>query len=218
MDRLVTRSLVFCWAPAIVVLLCTGTAHAQAVKGGLLGTIVDQSGFALPGVTLTITEVNTNVSYSAVTNNSGNYVFSNLKDGKYRVSAELSGFKRVVREGVDVPVNATPRVGHRRGREPAAANRPRRHQPHHRKRPSGGGAARLQPQLPGDDDHRAGRLEDATAALRLLQRAGQPVGERQRSVAPGEQRADRGDRRQSPHGTRPDWKRSSIRVRKTCRL
>jgi hypothetical protein len=110
MDRLVTRTLVFCWAPTVVVLLCAGTANAQAVKGGLLGTIVDQSGFALPGVTLTITEVNTNVSYSAVTNNSGNYVFSNLKDGKYRVSAELSGFKRVVREGVDVPVNATPRV------------------------------------------------------------------------------------------------------------
>src|SRR5580765_6573581 len=110
MDRLVTRTLVFCWAPTVIVLLCAGAANAQAVKGGLLGTIVDQSGFALPGVTLTITEVNTNISYSAVTNNSGNYVFSNLKDGKYRVSAELSGFKRVVRDGVDVPVNATPRV------------------------------------------------------------------------------------------------------------
>ena len=110
MDRLATRTLVSCVAPTVIVLLCTGTAHAQAVKGGLLGNIVDQSGFALPGVTVTITEVNTNISYSAVTNNSGNYVFSNLKDGKYRVAAELSGFKRAVREGVDVPVNATPRV------------------------------------------------------------------------------------------------------------
>ena len=110
MDRLVTRTLVSCWAPTVIVLLCACTANAQAVKGGLLGTIVDQSGFALPGVTVTITEVNTNISYSAVTNESGNYVFSNLKDGTYRVSAELSGFKRALREGVDVPVNATLRV------------------------------------------------------------------------------------------------------------
>jgi hypothetical protein len=110
MGRLVTRTLVSCVAPTVIALLCAGPAAAQAVKGGLLGNIVDQSGFALPGVTVTITEVNTNISYSAVTNTSGNYVFSNLKDGKYRVSAELSGFKRAVREGVEVPVNATPRV------------------------------------------------------------------------------------------------------------
>ena len=187
MGRLVTRTLVSCVAPTVIALLCAGPADAQAVKGGLLGNIVDQSGFALPGVTVTITEVNTNISYSAVTNDSGNYVFSNLKDGTYRVSAELSGFKRAVRDGVEVPVNATLRVdlklevgadrriGHRRRRESAAADRPRRHQPHHRQHPSGGSAARLQPQLPGDDGHGAGRAADAAAALRLLQRAGQPV-------------------------------------------
>ena len=95
---------------AVFVLGCAAIARAQAVKGGLVGNIGDQSGFALPGVTVTITEVNTNISYSTVTNESGNYVFTNLKDGTYRVAAELSGFKRVVRDGVDVPVNATLRV------------------------------------------------------------------------------------------------------------
>jgi len=97
------------WA-AVFALGCAAGARAQAVKGGLVGNIADQSGGALPGVTVTITEVNTNISYSTVTNESGNYVFSNLKDGTYRVAAELSGFKRVVREGVEVEVNATPRV------------------------------------------------------------------------------------------------------------
>src|SRR5881396_1436148 len=85
-------------------------AHAQAVKGSLVGNVTDASGLVLPGVNVTITEVNTNISYSAITNESGNYVFSNLKDGTYRVSGELSGFRRVVRDGVDVPVNATVRV------------------------------------------------------------------------------------------------------------
>src|SRR5258707_14184807 len=110
MGRLVTRMLVFCVAPTVIVLLCAGSAGAQAVKGGLVGNIADQSGFALPGVTVTITEVNTNISYSAITNESGNYVFSNLKDGTYRVVADLGGFKRVVREGRAAPVDATARA------------------------------------------------------------------------------------------------------------
>src|SRR5437016_8658779 len=95
---------------AVFALGCAAIARAEAVKGGLVGNIGDQSGFALPGVTVTITEVNTNISYSTVSNESGNYVFTNLKDGTYRVAAELSRFKRVVRDGVDVPVNATLRV------------------------------------------------------------------------------------------------------------
>src|SRR5258708_6527397 len=110
MVRLFGRTLAACASAAVLVFVCSSTVNAQAVKGGLLGNIVDQSGFALPGVTVTITEVNTNISYSAVTNESGYYIFSNLKDGKYRVTAELSGFKRIVRDGVDVPVNATLRA------------------------------------------------------------------------------------------------------------
>jgi hypothetical protein len=105
-----SRVLAATVSAAVLVLLCPRGAGAQAVKGSLVGSISDPSGLAMPGVTMTITEVNTNISYSTVTNESGNYTFSNLKDGKYRVGAELSGFKRVVRDGVDVPVNATVRV------------------------------------------------------------------------------------------------------------
>jgi hypothetical protein len=110
MGRLRGRTLVASVVAGALVLVCARVADAQAVKGSLVGNIMDPSGSVLPGVTVTITEVNTNIAYSAVTNESGNYTFSNLKDGKYRVGAELSGFKRVVRDGVDVPVNATVRV------------------------------------------------------------------------------------------------------------
>ena len=104
------RTLVTSVLSTALVVVFAHAGSAQAVKGSLVGNIMDPAGFALPGVTVTITEVNTGIAYSAVTNESGNYTFSNLKDGKYRVGAELSGFKRVVRDGVDVPVNATPRV------------------------------------------------------------------------------------------------------------
>jgi hypothetical protein len=110
MGRFVGRTLVASVLAGAFVVVCARVVDAQAVKGSLVGNIMDQSESALPGVTVTITEVNTNIAYTAVTNESGNYTFSNLKDGTYRVTSELSGFKRVVRDGVEVPVNSTVRV------------------------------------------------------------------------------------------------------------
>src|SRR5262252_9543339 len=110
MGRLCGRTLGVCGTIVVLVLASSVLAAAQAVKGSLLGNVSDASGLVLPGVTVTITEVNTNISYSTVSNESGYYVFSNLKDGTYRVVAELIGFKRVLRDGVEVPVNTTVRV------------------------------------------------------------------------------------------------------------
>ena len=96
-------------APALF-LVRPDPASAQAVNGTLLGTIIDSTGAAVPGASVTVTEVQTGISRSATTNASGNYVFSNLKDGVYRVEAELSGFRKTVRENVRVDVNTTVRV------------------------------------------------------------------------------------------------------------
>src|SRR2546430_5078937 len=94
-----------------VLLVCVpGVLHAQAVKGALLGNITDQGGLAVPGATVTITETSTNISYNTTTNESGSYIFPSLKDGTYKVVAELSGFKKAIRDGVIVPVNTTIRV------------------------------------------------------------------------------------------------------------
>ncbi len=95
-------------APAIA-LVCTG-AYAQAVTGTLLGNITDQGGLAMPGTTVTITETSTNISLTATTNEAGLYTFPSLKDGTYKVVAELAGFKKVIRDGIIVPVNTTIRV------------------------------------------------------------------------------------------------------------
>jgi hypothetical protein len=110
MDRLLARLA----APFPVILLLAIVFHAadlraQAVRGTLLGNITDQAGLAMPGVAVTATEVNTNISATTVTNSSGYYTFS-LKDGVYRVAAELAGFRKTVREGVELAVNTTIRV------------------------------------------------------------------------------------------------------------
>ncbi len=96
----------------VVAFLVVGAsnASAQAVTGTLLGTITDSGGLPVPGAAVTITEVNTNIKSTAASNESGNFVFSSIRNGAYRVEAELSGFKKAVRDGVIVQVNTTIRV------------------------------------------------------------------------------------------------------------
>ena len=96
---------------AVAALLAVEMAgFGQAVNGTLLGTITDTSGAAAAAATVTATETRTNIVVSTTTNQDGNYVFSNLKNGIYRVEASQSGFKKVVRDGVVVDVNTTIRV------------------------------------------------------------------------------------------------------------
>jgi hypothetical protein len=101
-------------ASALTVAVALGavpsTAAAQAVSGTLLGNITDSSGAAVPGATITATEVETSISRTAVSNESGHYIFSSLVNGRYTVTAELQGFKKVVRQNVKVDVNTTVRI------------------------------------------------------------------------------------------------------------
>ena len=83
--------------------------YGQAVNGTMLGTITDTNNSVVAGATVTITDVNTNITRTAKTNESGNYVFANLPQGTYRVEAELPGFKKTLDTGVEVLVNTTVR-------------------------------------------------------------------------------------------------------------
>ena len=91
------------------------------------------------------------------------------------------------------------RSAHGERRPAAAAVGSRRHRAHHPGRADRGDAARLRPQLPGHGRDGARRLAAVQAALGVLQLAGLAVVERQRPVAPRQQRADRGRRQQPPH-------------------
>jgi Carboxypeptidase regulatory-like domain len=85
-------------------------AAAQVAVGTLLGNVTDESGGAVPGATVTATETRTSISRTAVSNAGGNYTFSNLAPGLYRVDGELVGFRKFSRENVEVSVNTTVRV------------------------------------------------------------------------------------------------------------
>ncbi len=80
-------------------------AAAQAVYGSLSGSVTDNSGGALPGVTVAITSVERNIVDTVVTNESGIYAKDRLLPGTYEVKAELAGFKTAVVPRVTVSVD-----------------------------------------------------------------------------------------------------------------
>ena len=80
-------------------------ALAQESRGSISGTVKDNSGGALPGVTVTATKKDTNQATSAVTNEAGSFNLLFLQPGMYAVTAELSGFKKTLRDNVEVRVN-----------------------------------------------------------------------------------------------------------------
>jgi hypothetical protein len=90
-----------------IVLLCTTAvpATAQAVYGSISGTITDNTGAVLPGVTVTIVSLDRKTSDDVVTNESGFYVKDRLLPGTYEVRAELPGFKQSVFSTVTVSVD-----------------------------------------------------------------------------------------------------------------
>ncbi len=79
-------------------------AHAQDFRGAITGRITDPQGGRLPGATITVTHVATNVVTTTTTDSDGGYSLSYLAPGTYKVTAELSGFKKAAREGVEVRI------------------------------------------------------------------------------------------------------------------
>src|SRR6266550_3161967 len=85
------------------------SASAQIAGGNIYGTVTDQSGGVLPGVTVTLTSVSIGGQpRTTVTDSQGQFRFLNLDAGTYKVSTNLDGFNRMEREViVTTGVNAT---------------------------------------------------------------------------------------------------------------
>ena len=90
---------------AMVGCLLVGPAlRAQESRGAIGGVVKDSSGAPVPGVTLTAVNADTNLAVRAVSDATGGYSLLYLPAGRYTVTAELSGFKKVARSGIEVRV------------------------------------------------------------------------------------------------------------------
>jgi outer membrane receptor protein involved in Fe transport len=90
-----------------IVLLISIPTFAQTVTGTMNGTVTDKSGGALPGVTVTIRNVETGLERVAVTDKAGFFNAPYLPIGRYNVQAELSGFGTMRHQGSPVDLNQT---------------------------------------------------------------------------------------------------------------
>jgi outer membrane receptor protein involved in Fe transport len=87
-----------------LVALAPFALFGQSSNGSISGTITDDSGAALPGVTVSATNVATGAERNALSNPTGHYQIGLLPPGTYNVKADLSGFQAVRRDRVVVNV------------------------------------------------------------------------------------------------------------------
>jgi len=101
----ITRSVSTALLLSLAVLLALPAAgYGQTFRGGISGSVTDQSGAVVPGAQVTAVETATNTSYKTISSSAGEFAFSNLPLGSYTISVVASGFKS---EKVDkVPVTA----------------------------------------------------------------------------------------------------------------
>jgi hypothetical protein len=95
---------------SLAALLLSCAAAAQGVRASLLGHVTDESGAAVPGAQVTITNAGTNETRTTETDASGNYVVPQLLPGEYTLSVELTGFKKEIRKGIVLETGQEARI------------------------------------------------------------------------------------------------------------
>ena len=90
---------------ALLVLVAFGAASAQESRGSLTGKVSDQNGAVLPGATVVVKNIETNVAATGVTNEEGSYTFPLLQPGNYSLTVTAAGFAAANREGIQISVS-----------------------------------------------------------------------------------------------------------------
>ena len=101
MSRILTALFV------VLALAAPAFGQSQSINGTIEGTIVDDQGGVLPGVAVTVTNIDTGDTRTVVTNESGLYRAPLLPLGTYRVSAELQGFRTYEQTGIVLTAGRT---------------------------------------------------------------------------------------------------------------
>jgi hypothetical protein len=93
------------------VLACAVLAAPHLLLGqasaGITGTITDASGAVVPNAKVTITDIQTSVVNHLVSSSAGTYSLRGLNPGQYRVEVEAQGFKKAVKDNVNIDISAT---------------------------------------------------------------------------------------------------------------
>ena len=91
---------------SILIAFTALTASAQ-IAADLHGRVFDPSGAAVANAAVELTEVATNVHQQTTTTSSGDYSFTHLNPGVYRLDIDAHGYQREIRDGIKVSVGET---------------------------------------------------------------------------------------------------------------
>ena len=99
---------------AFALLLLAGltpmASSAQNLFGTLTGTVLDQSGSAVPKAAVTITNTGTSQRWELAANESGGFTLASIPPGSYSAKVSATGFRSFNQDGITVPANSTVRV------------------------------------------------------------------------------------------------------------
>ena len=99
------------WAIALMLVASTAAFGQQVLRGSIAGTVKDDTGGTLPGVTVTVTSPALQVpQIIRISDERGAYLVPDLPAGTYRVTYELTGFGTLVREGIVLTTGFNARV------------------------------------------------------------------------------------------------------------
>jgi hypothetical protein len=95
----------FSWLASAMLACLAAGASAQETRGTIFGTVRDASGGVLPGISVVVTNQETNVSNEGRTNERGTFEMPYLLPGTYTVVAQADGFKKFAQTGLLLSVN-----------------------------------------------------------------------------------------------------------------
>lgn len=86
------------------------TLHAQGITGSITGTVTDSTGAAIPGATVSVTQIATNAVHSVTTSDVGNFTVTQLPPGEYQVKVDKAAFQTYVQKGVVLSIDQVVQV------------------------------------------------------------------------------------------------------------
>lgn len=90
--------------------IITAPCWAQSDRGTITGTVTDPAGAVVASAPVEATNADTHAVYQAATSATGNYTLSQLPTGTYSLSVTVPGFKRYLRENIELPAAQVVRI------------------------------------------------------------------------------------------------------------
>src|SRR5258708_12334174 len=96
----------------LVLILAGGAGYGQGLDGSISGNVSDRSGSPIPGADISLTNVATTQARQTRSDANGDFVFTQILPGTFKMTVAANGFKRY--EQNDIIVTATERVALKR--------------------------------------------------------------------------------------------------------